>query len=62
MIKPIPLYLDKNDIIRLRSYLNSLYSDISDDDVLIISQNQDLDKIYLSIWNEGQCIDQVTIP
>lgn len=61
MINPIPLYLDKDDIIKLRSYLNSLYYEIHDNDVLIISQNSDLNKIYLSIWNEGSCYNQIEI-
>lgn len=61
MIKPIPLYLDHNDIIHLRSYLNSLYNNIDHESVLIISQNQDLNEIYLSIWINGTCINQTKI-
>lgn len=62
MIKPIPLYLDHDDIIKLRAYLNSIdIRDLEDEAVLILSQNADLDQIYLSIWCEGQCNDQLTI-
>lgn len=61
MIKPIPLYLDRNDIIHLRAYLNSLYNDLDNESILIISQNQDLDDIFLSLWNEGTCINQTKI-
>ena len=61
MISPIPLYLDKFDVSKLIGILHGILSEMTADDCVIISQDQNLDKVFVSIWSDGLQINQYDI-
>lgn len=53
MIRSLPLYLDRTDIVKLIGIIQGYLDDMSTDDIIIISQSTDLEELHVSLWDHG---------
>lgn len=52
-INPLPLYLDKNDALKLVAYLSGFLDKLDEYSIINISQSNDLNDLNVTIYIDG---------
>lgn len=52
-INPLPLYLDKNDVLKLVAYLQGFLDKLDEYSIINISQSNDLNDLNITIYIDG---------